>query len=113
MEIWLHIVSFIALEDRAEAWFSLRSLCRMSKIAIEDVFTRAYLPELYMIHLGPPRSTDFYLFERLCADGGLARFKERDIPWWLEPQHIHAMVWKGLRRDGDDVHPGLKRDPFW
>ncbi|KAB5559529.1 hypothetical protein GE09DRAFT_1220210 [Coniochaeta sp. 2T2.1] len=44
LEIWFIIISFIKWQDRPDAWFTLRLICRTSRIAIEDVCARAYLP---------------------------------------------------------------------
>lgn len=73
MEIWLLIVSFIAWGDRPEAWFTLRLLCRMSKIAIEDVCSRSFLPRMGLVAIHKA-TAGMYCFTGLLEDGDKASF---------------------------------------
>jgi hypothetical protein len=72
VELWLRIVSYIH-HDRADAWFKLRLVCRMSKIAIEDVCARYFLPHMRLINVEGIRA-GIYCFTGLVGDGGMASF---------------------------------------
>lgn len=81
LEIWLLIISLIPFYDRRAARFALRLLCRMSKVAIEDVCSRYYLPHMRLFSFARIEaqliaSLDFRLMVKWLhfANGGIMHF---------------------------------------
>ncbi|OIW22763.1 hypothetical protein CONLIGDRAFT_687181 [Coniochaeta ligniaria NRRL 30616] len=86
LEIWRIIISSIHFDDRPKAWFTLRLLCHMSKIAVEDIYARYYLPHMRLFATAKQKA-GAYCFTGLVADGETATFCK-----WASNAHV---AWEG------------------
>jgi hypothetical protein len=67
IDLWRHIISFITHDDRPHAWFLLWSLCHISRLAIEPVYEKYFLPNLMIVSMLPEAT--IFLCDGISGDG--------------------------------------------